>query len=69
MNIIVNIFAVLGALIFVGVLALIIRDIIVERGRKHTIQSYLSDDERDEYLRHDAEMIRIYKLAASRSGG
>lgn len=68
MNLTVNIFAIFGALVFFGLLILIIGDIISERRRTHNVQTYLSDDERGEYLRHDAEMIRIYKLAMSRSG-
>lgn len=67
MNIAVNIFAVFGALIFFGGFALFILDIIVERKRKHNVNTYLLADEKDEYLHHDAEMIRIYELATNRS--
>lgn len=68
MNIVINIFAVFGALVFFGLVFFIIKDSINERQRKYDVKTYLSDDERDEYLYHDAEMTRIYKLAASRSG-
>lgn len=68
MNLAINIFAVFGALVFFGVAFLIINDAASERNRKHNIKTYLSEEERDEYLRHDAEMTRIYKLAMSRIG-
>ena len=66
MNLAINIFAVFGALIFFGLLVLIIKDMISERYRKRNIQTYLSAAERAEYLQHDEEMNRIYSLAINR---
>ena len=66
MNVTVNIFAIFGALVFFGLIFFIIKDAIDERRRKHVVKNYLSDDERDEYLRHDAEMERFYILATDR---